>query len=78
MKTWQYRYLVGVALRCDSWGVSKRVKAGKVRKTAGGVVVFCVDFSVSVLLSSGSSSVERAHNLLNRGILRRREAEELV
>ena len=48
------------------------------RDTAGIVVVFSVDFFVVVSLSLGSSSVERAHNMLNRGILRRREAEERV
>ncbi len=62
----------------DSWGVLKRVEAGKRWITVGGVGIFYVNFLWVFSLSSGSSSVERAHNLLNRGILRRREAEERV
>ena len=53
----------------------RRVKCGR---TAGGVEYFYMDFLCVCSLSSGSSSVVRAHNLLNRGILRRREAEERV
>ena len=78
MRTGLRRYSVWVVLWCNSWGVSTQVEAGKVRETAGGVGIFYVDFLCVFSLSSGSSSVVRAHNLLNRGILRRREAEELV
>ena len=78
MKAWQRRYLVWVVSWCDSWGVSTQVEAGKPRENCGWCKIFCMDFLCVFSLSSGSSSVVRAHNLLRRGILRRREAEELV
>ncbi len=37
----------------DSWGVLRRIEAGKVRKTAGGVGIFSVDFLVSVFVIFG-------------------------
>ena len=35
VKAWQCRYLAWMVPWGDSWGVSKRVEAGKVRETVG-------------------------------------------
>ena len=63
MKTGLRRYSAWVVFGCDSWGVSTQVEAGKVRENCGWCEIFCMDFLCVFSLSSGSSSVVRAHNL---------------